>query len=138
MRVFVDTGAWIALVAQTDNHHREGFAYFDYQLQRGSRFTTTDFVLDESITRLSYDYGHSVAVDFLTLIKSAQLEGQLLNCRISESDFTVAESLFLKYHDVKLSFTDCTSFAVMRRLNLSGVFGYDAHFEMMGFTLNPV
>jgi predicted nucleic acid-binding protein len=46
-----------------------------------------------------------------------------------------AWKLFKQYSDKDFSFTDCTSFVVMRQLGLSEVFTNDHHFEQMGFTI---
>jgi predicted nucleic acid-binding protein len=43
--------------------------------------------------------------------------------------------LFKQYSDKFFSFTDCTSFIVMRQLNLTEAFTNDHHFEQMGFTI---
>ena len=40
---------------------------------------------------------------------------------------------FLKYTDHELSFTDCTSFAIMKKHKLPKVFSYDSHFKALGF-----
>jgi len=49
-----------------------------------------------------------------------------------------AWDLFERYNVDKLwSFTDCTSYAVMKRLNISEVFAFDHHFEQMGFIRLP-
>ena len=51
---------------------------------------------------------------------------------------TSAWDAFQKYNVDKLwSFTDCTSYAVMKRLNISEVFAFDHHFEQMGFVRLP-
>ncbi|MCK5118750.1 MAG: type II toxin-antitoxin system VapC family toxin [Candidatus Latescibacteria bacterium] len=46
-----------------------------------------------------------------------------------------AWELFKHYSDKLFSFTDCTSFVVMRQWNLTEAFTNDHHFEQMGFTI---
>jgi predicted nucleic acid-binding protein len=41
-------------------------------------------------------------------------------------------NLFKRYHDKKFSFTDYTSFAIMRRQNVYEAFTNDHHFEQFG------
>ncbi len=48
-----------------------------------------------------------------------------------------AWELFQRYEDKEFSFTDCVSFVLMRQLKLRDVFGFDRHFEQMGFRLWP-
>jgi len=44
---------------------------------------------------------------------------------------------FFKNHEDKgFSFTDCTSFMIMKALNLNQVLAFDHHFSQMGFTVN--
>jgi predicted nucleic acid-binding protein len=134
--VFVDTGGWLTVIVEADKYHAEGSEYFKRAILHGTKLLTTDYVVDETITRLAYDHGHTTASQFLTDIATSKASGQLDIHRVDESAWFIAEQLFKQYKDVKLSFTDCTSFAVLRQLNLTNVFGYDAHFAMMGFNLN--
>jgi hypothetical protein len=46
-----------------------------------------------------------------------------------------AWKLFKQYTDKDFSFTDCTSFVVMRQFNLTEAFTNDHHFVQMGFTV---
>jgi predicted nucleic acid-binding protein len=48
-------------------------------------------------------------------------------------DWKAAFELFKKYFDKNLSFTDCTSFSLMRRLKLKVAFTFDCHFQQVGF-----
>jgi predicted nucleic acid-binding protein len=47
------------------------------------------------------------------------------------------ENLFFQYRDKDLSFTDCTSIAVMRELRLTTVITTDRHFHQVGFDVLP-
>jgi len=48
-----------------------------------------------------------------------------------------AWEVFVKYRDHRFSYTDCTSFAVMRQMGIDKVFGYDRDFEVVGFVVVP-
>jgi predicted nucleic acid-binding protein len=45
--------------------------------------------------------------------------------------------IFSSYEDKVLSFTDCTSFALMRERRLLEAFTFDADFERAGFVVSP-
>ena len=46
--------------------------------------------------------------------------------------------VFEQYNSDKLwSFTDCTSYVVMKESDITEVFAFDHHFEQMGFILLP-
>ena len=133
--IFVDSGAWIALSYQRDQNHNDAVTiYADLKRQR-ARFLTTDYVLDETITRLRYDVSHSVAVQFLDFIERAQKIDGLTVTEIDKTLFQEAKRLFRQYDSAKLSFTDCTSFAVCQKHNISETYAFDEHFAMMGITV---
>ena len=50
---------------------------------------------------------------------------------------TIPFLLFKTYSDLKLSFVDCTSFAVMKRLAIGTAFTLDRDFKAMGFAVLP-
>ena len=57
--------------------------------------------------------------------------------RIDSVRFERARQLFFQYRDKELSFTDCTSIAVMRELKLTTVLTTDRHFHHVGFYMLP-
>lgn len=71
--IFVDTGAWIAIYKRNDRHHREAMAIYNNLRDRETQLLTTDYVIDEAVTRLRYDTNHSVAVAFLEFIGNAEI-----------------------------------------------------------------
>ena len=56
---------------------------------------------------------------------------------IDHERFERGQQLFFQYDDKDLSFTDCTSFALMRELKLTTVITTDAHFHQVGFEVLP-
>jgi uncharacterized protein len=135
--VFIDSGGWLSVVIESDQYHEVGKGYFQAMLDLHASVVTTDFVLDEVITRLRYDVGHAEAAGFIALSHRAADAGALRIHRITEDLWRAAEVIFLRYADARLSFTDCTSFAWLDANPVDEVFGYDSHFEMMGHVLQP-
>ena len=73
--IFVDTGAWIALTDKSDHYHLEANQIYAALKQRNPRFVTTDYIIDETVTRLRYDANHQVAVTFLDSINRSEETG---------------------------------------------------------------
>ena len=133
--IFVDTGAWIAILNPNDQYHREAVAIYRHFQQQKTRFLTTDYVIDETDTRLRYDTNHSIAVMFLERIELLVETGVLTLIEIDNRIFREAITLFRQYDSARLSFTDCTSFVVCRENNILEAFAFDQHFSMMGINL---
>ena len=53
----------------------------------------------------------------------------------TREDELAAVRLLRKYSDQQVSFTDCTSFVLMRNRQLSSVFTFDVRFQHAGFHL---
>ena len=133
--IFVDTGAWIALLNQRDQHHRDAVAVLEGLQQQQIRLLTTDYVIDETVTRLRYDTNHALAVTFLDRIELLVETEILTIAEIDKNVFVEAKALFCQYDSVQLSFTDCTSFVICRVNNVSEAFAFDHHFPIMGIDL---
>lgn len=71
--------------------------------------------------------------EFQTLVRDGLLE----YVRISDVHEAAAWHIFEQYADQDLSYTDCTSFAVMRDLDLVRAFTGDHHFSVLGFSVTP-
>lgn len=133
--IFVDTGAWIALSDRKDQCHGDATAIYTRLKNVKERLFTTDYIIDETVTRLRYDLSYSTAIKFLDLIERTEKTGVLTVVRIDEILFQDAKFLFRKYDSTVLSFTDCTSFAVCQKYKISEAFAFDQHFAMIGIAL---
>jgi predicted nucleic acid-binding protein len=132
MKLFVDTSAWLALNDKNDQYHGEAVSRSAKIKQQKIQLVTSEYVLDESITIIRYRVSHRAAVIFGDALMSSTI--------VSIEDIADAErlkawALFKKYGDKELSFTDCTSFALMMKLGLQKAFAFDDHFRQLGFQL---
>ncbi len=132
--LFVDTAGWMACADAADPAHRAASRARDSWFEQGGLFVTTDYIADETLTLIRVRLGHAAAEAWWRQVD----ESSLLRWEIiSPSRADKARSLFFRHHDKDFSFTDCTSFVVMRELKLREVLTTDHHFAQIGFILRP-
>ena len=127
--VFVDTAGFLALWDKGDEHHGRAIKLQRKLAVAHRRFLTTDYVLDETATRLLMRHSHAAAVDFLDTMEKTQF------VRTEWTDslrFSAAAALFRRHHDKEWSFTDCVSFALMKESGIRDAFTTDHHFKQAG------
>jgi len=135
MLVFVDTSAWIAVCIANDIHHNPAREKLDRLVKEKDVLVTSNYVLDETYTRLRYDTGLEAAITFHNLVMESALNGDLLLERINEKIEEIAWNIFVSYQDQDFSYTDCTSFALCGEIGIKRAFAFDKHFSVMGFIL---
>lgn len=130
---FVDTGAWAALFVPVDPMHDVARDWFE---RNSNRLVTSDYVVDEVVTLLKTRYSTQSAIR-----AGETLLGERLSTFIYllPDDIQRAWKIFRTHTDKGWSFTDCTSFALMQRLQISTVFAFDKHFsQMRGIRREPI
>lgn len=132
--IFLDTGALVARYIERDQHHEQASAYWRKVEADRIPCWTSSLVLDESITLLGRICGNRFAYDRAQAVYASRM---LTILRPDAAVEREALTFFLKYADQTVSFTDCTSFVLMRRQGIKRVFGFDAHFRLAGFTVVP-
>lgn len=130
-RLFVDTGAWYALVDKNDPEHVSAKEFFG---DNALPLLTTNFVFDETITLLRVRLGWAVAKEFGKRLRDS---GFVSLANVGPADEEKAWEIFLKYKENDFSYTDCTSFAVMERLKCDTAFSFDSHFKVMKYRVVP-
>jgi predicted nucleic acid-binding protein len=136
MKIFIDTSALIAYYNIDDLHHAEASEVFN-KIEKGeislTRFFTTDYILDETVTFIECMLNrHELAVSVGQGLLTSPFTTLL---RIDEEFFQEAWNHFgdSRGH----SFTDCTSFTVMRKFGITHAFTFDRHFGEAGFQTIP-
>ena len=124
----------MACADSADPVHIRSCAARDAALRAGHTLVTTDFVVDETLTLIRFRLGFAAAAAWWQQVdRSPRLRWE----RIDSDRFEKARRLFFEYRDKALSFTDCTSFVIMRELRLTHAITTDRHFRQMGFHVLP-
>jgi predicted nucleic acid-binding protein len=140
-RLFVDTWGWLVLANDQDPAFEHvATARAAASGRQGAWVTTTDYVVDETITRLFTSAPFAAARRFTEGLFEASRQGLLDIEHVTPGRFRDAWRLRVPFHDrPRISFTDLTSFVVMRELGLRRVITANAHFlqARMGFVRIP-
>ena len=132
--IFIDTSAFIALYLSDDDFHRKAIDWLK-KAKGATIFWTTNYILDEVYTFIRSVKGKNAAVNFADFLASNSDTVKIKRVTLEEEKnaFTLFSNLDFK----DLSFTDCTSFTVMRKLHLKQAFSFDKHFKQAGFEMAP-
>ena len=127
---FVDTSAWYARIVKEDFFHDSAVRF---AADFAGSFLTTNYVLLETTNLLHLRQGYSTAKRFLEIIQESQL---LSIHNVTPEDHSVSVQLFLQ-NKRHVSLTDCSSFMVMRKLEIENAFTFDQDFARSGFSCLP-
>ena len=139
-RLFVDTWGWLVLANDRDPAFGEVVKIREASAGVAGAWVTTDYVLDETITRLFASTRFASALRYMEGLFEASRRGLLDIEHVTPERFRQAWRQRLRYRDKpRIPFTDLTSFVVMRELGMREVLTGDAHFEQvgMGFVRRP-
>jgi predicted nucleic acid-binding protein len=132
--LFVDTAGWVACADAADPAHEQAAAARDLWLEDRGVLVTTDYVADETLTFLRLRLGLGAAEAWWQQVDgSSRLRWEYVSVARADK----ARGFFFRYRDKQFSFTDCTSFVVMRELRLREVLTTDHHFAQAGFLTLP-
>ena len=128
--VFTDTSALYAFVDKSDSSHPRASRVVLDLVEARRRLVVSDYVVAEAVNLANARGGSLVARRVLDLIE--QTAGIRLEW-IGSARFEQAKAFFRKHADHAYSFTDCTSFVVMRELKVREALTTDRHFAEAGF-----
>jgi hypothetical protein len=132
--LFADTGGWISCADEADPAHQKAVKARDNWLQEGGLLVTTDYVIDETLTLIRMRLGFTAAALWWQQVEqSSRLRWEWIGIERCQR----ARELFFQFRDKDYSFTDCTSFVVMKELKLRQALATDKHFSQMGFEVLP-
>jgi predicted nucleic acid-binding protein len=130
--LFVDSGAWIALRSQRDQHHAEADRLFREAVDGRIPLLTTNLVVAETHRLTLFRAGPAPvlrALDRLDASPSATIHFA------TAEDHAAARGWLDRLAPRPLTYTDAVSFAVMAASRCDHVLSFDQDFAAAGFTL---
>ena len=125
MKVFIDTSAFCALAVPNDQFNPMAKTIHKQILNKKLHAYSSNYVLDEVYTLLKTRSSHAISVKFMDEVQKSHTS----ILRVTEDIEEAAKAIFRKFVDKKLSFTDCTSFALINHFHIEAVFAFDEHFR---------
>lgn len=130
MSAFVDTSAFVAMLDTSDRQHEAALDVWERCQDQHLVLTTTNYVVSECTAVLQRK---------LELDAVRDLWGGVLALMhvewVTTGDHEAGAATLLAVRRRELSFVDCVSFVVMRRLGFTHAFAFDKHFAEQGFEL---
>lgn len=106
----------------------------DSHLADNGALVSTNYVLDETLTLIRFRLGLPAATRWWAQVgASTRIRWEQIGPRRAE----VARNWFFDWQDKHFSFTDCTSFVVMKELGLRRAMTTDRRFVQAGFETVP-
>jgi predicted nucleic acid-binding protein len=126
--VFVDTGIFVALHNADDEFHLRSKKLMEQALKSDfGRIFTSDYIIDEAITTaLVRTKRHDLAHDLGRLIIESP---RITKLWVGEDVFELAWKKFSMFKDKPLSFTDCTSIAIIESKAIKQIMSFDRGFD---------
>jgi predicted nucleic acid-binding protein len=129
-RLFVDSGAFIALRSRRDQHHEEADRAFRAAVEQKIPLVTTSLVLAELHRLTLFRAGVDAACRALRQIDASP---SIMLCHATAVDHKAARGWLERLAPRPITYTDAVSFAVMERTACSHFLGFDDDFAAAGF-----
>lgn len=136
MKVFVDTSAFISLLVKQDAHHELVVRKHKEYMKRRAIFLTSDYILDELYTHLVYDLPKNKVSEIAAKFDQKIHAKDIRLLPIDETVFSQAKEALLRFCEHKISFTDCTSYVLVKKLALDEVFTLDSDFKKLNLAVS--
>jgi predicted nucleic acid-binding protein len=129
-RLFVDSGAWIALRSPRDQHHADADRLFREAVTRDLPLVTTNLVLAEVHRLTLFRAGVRPAMQLLDRVGASRR----VTVHFASAEHHAAARRWLERLAPRpVTYTDAVSFAVAEQLSCTHVLAFDQDFAVAGF-----
>jgi predicted nucleic acid-binding protein len=132
MSIFLDTGLFVAFHSRRDENHlrAEGIIAGVLAGEFGTAYTS-DYIFDEAVTMALARTGRNELAISLGKAMLGQGGTRLFSIMLKVDDeaFSRSWSAFVDYSERGLSFTDCTSIALIALRKIDKIASFDSSFD---------
>jgi predicted nucleic acid-binding protein len=132
MNILVDTSAFLAVLDESDSHHKKAKPFWTQSIDGGDVLLCHNYILVETSALISRRLGMEALHVFeqdITPILHIILVTKEVHCAAVGAQLAANRSA--------LTLVDCVSFEVMRRTGVQKAFAFDRHFRDYGYDLTP-
>lgn len=131
-QVFIDTSAWIAYYLSDETNHIRIKSIIKRLLKERAIVFTSNDVIDETVTRLVKTTNSKIVAQFIKVISENISKNSLTQLWVDEQIQAEAFELVQKFAEHKLSLTDATTIALIKKFNIESVVSLDSDFVKVG------
>ncbi len=132
MSIFIDTSAILAFLNKEDHFHQIAKRTWEDINLSEENLICSNYVIVETVSLLQKRFG----IDALRIFEN-EVRPIINIIWIDQTIHHAGMVVVLTTNHRKLSLVDCTSFEVLRTLQIEKVFTFDPHFSEQGFNIIP-
>jgi predicted nucleic acid-binding protein len=136
-KIFLDTSFLFAYYNADDEDHDEAVSLSICLSQNNIVCVISDYIIDELLTLLSSLVGKSKAIKLCNDLIDDIKDGFFILIYIDYDIFNEALRTFIQFKDKEWSFTDCTSYTIIKRDGIDKAISFDEHFRQFGIEILP-
>lgn len=133
-RVFIDTGAFVALRNRAEREHELARSTLAALIEEHALLFTSNYVFAETYTALMVRLGRPEAIEWGKRFRAGDAIELI---RIEPDVEQEAWSILETHADKEWSYVDATSFALIEREGFTAAFAFDRHFAQRGLSVLP-
>lgn len=129
MKVFIDTGAFIAYFIKQEKFHEDVVSKYKFYRQQKATLLTSDYILDELLTWFSAKQSKQMLEKLVLAIQKMIDVEELKVLSVDQTIFRKSQEILIKFSDHRISFTDSTSYCLYKDFALDEIFTLDDDFK---------
>ncbi len=126
-KILFDSSAYYILLSLDHSERKKVLDCF----KKASKLIITDYIYDESLTLVRMKINISKSIELQKTLKNNQM---VEFHDITSKDRCIADKIFASHVDKDYSYTDCTTFAFLKRIKVNTILTTDKHFIQHGLS----